>query len=198
VVDEFGPLPIFGHTVDGNQNGHTAVAEQLALIRQHLRPPELTIISDRGTFSAGHLGRLSAAGYHALLAVPWEEVQPLFDSHQPRLKWKTASYLSLEQQRRRTQGSLPQEHYELAVVKHDWDEERVGPDDRLPRDLRVQHGRSEGGAEEPREVGRETPRGAGADPAQRGRGPPPQRCDGHRPAGEQALGPAASGRLLPL
>ena len=126
VVDEFGPLPIFGHTVDGNQNGHTAVAEQLALIRQHLQPPELTLISDRGTFSAGHLGRLSAAGYHALLAVPWEEVQPLFDSQQPRLKWKTASYLSLEQQRRRTQGSLPQEHYELAVVKHDWDEAEWG------------------------------------------------------------------------
>ena len=28
LVDEFGPLPIFGHTVDGNRNGHTAVAEQ--------------------------------------------------------------------------------------------------------------------------------------------------------------------------
>jgi hypothetical protein len=51
VVDEWGPLPIFGHTVSGNDNGHTAVAEQLALLRKHLRPPELTMISDRGTFS---------------------------------------------------------------------------------------------------------------------------------------------------
>jgi hypothetical protein len=39
LVDELGPLPIFGHTVGGNQNGHTAVAEQLALIRKHLKPP---------------------------------------------------------------------------------------------------------------------------------------------------------------
>src|SRR5687768_90714 len=35
-VDEYGPLPLFGNTVDGNQNGHTAVAEQFALIRKHL------------------------------------------------------------------------------------------------------------------------------------------------------------------
>jgi hypothetical protein len=49
-VDEFGPLPFFGHTTDGNQNGHTAVAEQLALLRKHLPLPQLTMISDRGTF----------------------------------------------------------------------------------------------------------------------------------------------------
>jgi transposase len=126
VVDEFGPLPIFGHTVDGNQNGHTAVSEQLALLRQHLRQPELTMISDRGTFSAGHLGRLSAAGYQALVAAPWEEVQKLFDQERSRLKWKTASYLSIEQERRRTQGSLSQEHYELAVVRHTWDDPEWG------------------------------------------------------------------------
>ena len=48
LVDELGPLPIFGHTVGGNQNGHTAIAEQLALIKKHLKPPALTMISDRG------------------------------------------------------------------------------------------------------------------------------------------------------
>jgi transposase len=126
VVDALGPLPIFGHTVDGNQNGHTAVAEQLALIRQHLRQPELTMISDRGTFSAGHLSRLSQAGYHALVAAPWEEVQKLFDQQRSRLKWKQASYLSIEQHRRRKQGNLPQEHYELAVVQHTWDDPEWG------------------------------------------------------------------------
>lgn len=119
VVDEFGALPIFGHTVDGNQNGHTAVAEQFALVRKHLHPPKLTFISDRGTFSTGHLLRLSAAGYDAIVAAPWDEFRPLFDAQRAALNWKTATYLSLEQQRRRVQGNLPQEHYELAVVRHE-------------------------------------------------------------------------------
>jgi len=118
VVDEWGPLPIFGHTVDGNRNGHTAAAEQLALLKKHLKLAKLTFISDRGTFSVGHLLRLSGSGFAALAAAPWDEFRPLFDEQQQRLKWKRASYLSLEQQRRRTQGNLPQEHYDLAVVRH--------------------------------------------------------------------------------
>jgi len=127
-VDEFGALPIFGHTVDGNQNGHTAVAEQLALLKKHLRPTELTMISDRGTFSVGHLLRLSDSGYHALAAAPWNDFRSLFDEHYEQLVWKQATYLSLEQQRRRREGNLPQEHYELAVLRHqltDRDSERT-------------------------------------------------------------------------
>jgi transposase len=119
VVDQFGPVPIFGHTVDGNQNGHTAVAEQLALFRKHLRPTELTLFSDRGTFSVGHLLRLHQEGFHAVAAAPWEEFRPLFDQHQKSLQWQQASYLSLEQQRRRQHGDLPHEHYDLAVVRHE-------------------------------------------------------------------------------
>jgi hypothetical protein len=119
VVDEFGPLPIFGHTVDGNRNGHTAVAEQMALWKKHLRAPELTMFSDRGTFSVGYLLALQAEGYAACAAVPWDEVRNLFDQQRENLHWKRASYLSLEQQRRRTQGNLPQEHYDLAVVDHE-------------------------------------------------------------------------------
>jgi len=126
VVDEWGPLPIFGHTVSGNDNGHTAVAEQLALLQKHLRPPELTMISDRGTFSVGHLLRLEDAGYHAIVAAPWDEFRPLFDKQRARLKWKKASYLSIEQQRRRRQGNLPQEHYELAVARHELTESSSG------------------------------------------------------------------------
>ena len=118
VVDEWGPLPIFGHTVDGNQNGHTAAAEQLALLKKHLKPAELTFISDRGTFSAGHLRRLSQSGFAAIAAAPWDDFRPLFDEQHKQLKWKRASYLSIEQQRRRTQGNLPQEHYDLAVLRH--------------------------------------------------------------------------------
>lgn len=126
VVDEFGALPIFGHTVGGNQNGHTAVAEVFALLKKHLRLPELTLISDRGTFSAGHLLRLSEAGYQALAAVPWDDFRPLFEEHTGKLHWKQATYLSLEQQRRRHQGNLPQEHYELAVVNHQLCERESG------------------------------------------------------------------------
>lgn len=118
-IDQFGPLPLFGHTVDGNQNGRTAVHEQLALITKHLRPTELTMISDRGTFSVGHLLRLSDEGYHAICSAPWNDFRSLFDEHFEQLLWKEASYLSTEQKRRRESGSdLPQEHYELAVVRH--------------------------------------------------------------------------------
>src|SRR5207237_2461342 len=118
-VDEFGPLPLFGHTVDGNQNGHTAVAEQFALLRKHLRLAEVTMFSDRGTFSVGHLLRLSREGFHAVCSAPWSEFRPLFDQHRQRLAWKKASYLSIEQQRRRKdQTDLPLEHYELAVLRH--------------------------------------------------------------------------------
>jgi hypothetical protein len=60
VVDRCGPRPLLGHTVGGNQNGHTAVAEQLALFPKHLRPPELTLFSDRGTFAVGHRARRPA------------------------------------------------------------------------------------------------------------------------------------------
>jgi len=126
VVDQWGPLPIFGHTVGGNENGHTAVAEQLALLRKHLCPPELTMISDRGTYSIGHLLRLKDYGYHAIAAAPWDEFRPLFDQQRARLRWKRASYLSIEQHRRRRQGNLPQEHYDLAVVRQELTDKASG------------------------------------------------------------------------
>ena len=117
-VDEFGPLPIYGHTVGGNQNGHSAVAEQFALIKKHLKPPELTMISDRGTYSIVHLARMKNEGFDALCSAPWDDFRALYDEHRDVLNWKHASYLSIEQQRRRTQGNLAQEHYELAVLRH--------------------------------------------------------------------------------
>jgi len=118
-VDEFGPLPLFGHTVDGNQNGHTAVAEQFALIDKHLQLTELTMISDRGTFSAGHLARLIRENFYALCSAPWGEFRPLFNRQRATLNWETASFLSIEQHRRReAQSGLPREHYQLAVQPH--------------------------------------------------------------------------------
>lgn len=126
-VDEFGPLPFFGHTVDGNQNGRTAVAEQFALLRKHLPFRHLTMISDRGTFSVGHLLRLKDAGGYALCSAPWGEFRELFDNHRKSLTWKKATYLSMEQQRRRqTQSELAREHYELAVWQHELKEEESG------------------------------------------------------------------------
>lgn len=119
VVDEFGPFPFFGHTVDGNQNGRTAVDEQLGLIRKHLQLNRLTMFSDRGTFSVGHLLRLKDIHSHAVCSAPWGEFKELFEKHWETLTWRTANYLSIEQQQRRLRGSeLPQEHYELAVLKH--------------------------------------------------------------------------------
>ena len=118
VMDEFGPLPIYGHTVSGNQNGRTAVAEQFALILKHLKPPQLTMISDRGTYSILHLARMRREGFHALCSAPWDDYRDLYDQHRRELRWKQASFLSLEQQRRRQQGDLSREHYDLAVIRH--------------------------------------------------------------------------------
>jgi hypothetical protein len=106
-VDEFGPLPIFGHTVGGNINGRTAVAEQFAIIKKHLKPPKLTMVSDRGTYSPLHLARLINEGFHAICSAPWNDFQTVYDEFVEKLKWKEASYLSQEQERRRTEGSLP-------------------------------------------------------------------------------------------
>jgi transposase len=117
-VDEFGPLPIFGHTVSGNQNGHSAIGEQFALIQKHLKPPELTMISDRGTYSIVHLARMKREGFDALCSAPWGDFRGLYDKHQEELNWNRASYLSIEQERRRRQGCMPKEHYELAVLRH--------------------------------------------------------------------------------
>lgn len=127
-VDELGPVPLFGHVVDGNQNGHTAVAEQMALLQQHLRLTELTLISDRGTYSVGHLARLYREGFYALCAAPWDDYRDRFRQHRRTLSWKQASYLSQEQQRRRRQGDLPQEHYDLAVLRHAWTDPQTKQD----------------------------------------------------------------------
>jgi hypothetical protein len=116
--DEHGLIPFFGHTVSGNENGHTAVAEQWSLLRRVVQPPPLTFFSDTGTYSFGHLDRLRQAGSHGVCPAPWEDFQKLYDQQEPTLTWREASYLSLEQQRRRRQGNLPQEHYELAEVAH--------------------------------------------------------------------------------
>jgi transposase len=120
VVDDLGAVPLFCHVLDGHSNGHTAIAETVELLRRHLPlPSDLLLVSDRGTFSAGHVARVQRHGYAVLCSVPWPDYQALFDQQRLRLQWHRASYRSVEQQRRRDTGSsLPHEHYELAVVRH--------------------------------------------------------------------------------
>jgi Domain of unknown function (DUF4277) len=122
VVDDLGAVPIAGHTVNGNANGKTAIAQQFHLL-QHYHPQwlanPLLMISDRGTYSAGHTTRLFRAGHYVLCSVPWRDFQTLFDQHRHSLFWNRASFLSVEQKRRRLcSSSLPKEYYELAVLRH--------------------------------------------------------------------------------
>jgi transposase len=120
VVDNDGAVPVFCHVLDGNANGHVAIEQAFALLRAHLPPPaDLLLVSDRGTFSAAHVARLHRHGHAVLCSAPWDDYRALFDQHRPQLRWQRATYLSLEQQRRRaTTSALPLEQYELAVVRH--------------------------------------------------------------------------------
>jgi transposase len=120
VIDEYGALPVFSQVLDGNRNGHTAIAQQVQLLQNYLPPPpDLLLVSDRGTFSAEHVARLHRNDRHVLCSVPWGDYRGLFDEHRGRLLWLPASYLSQEQKRRRHGNSaLPREHYELAVLSH--------------------------------------------------------------------------------
>lgn len=122
-IDDLGPLPIFGHTISGNQNGRTGIRQQTALAIPLLRLQKFTMISDRGTFSAGHLLRLAKAKSHAICSVPWADVKELFAKNRESMKWQVAGFRSIEQQRRRDEKSpKPLEHYELSVVKHEFHE----------------------------------------------------------------------------
>ena len=78
------------------------------------------MISDRGTYSADHVGRLLRHGYFALCSMRWNDYQAVYDDHVDLLNWQQASFLSIEQRRRReTTSTLPREQYRLAVVKHE-------------------------------------------------------------------------------
>jgi hypothetical protein len=120
VVDDRGALPVLGHCLDGNRNGHTAIRETFLLAQQHLALPDDTLLfSDRGTCSVEHIARLHRHGYAAVCAAQWQDYKALYDANADRLHWHNASFLSIEQRRRRAQKSpLPRDHYELAVWRH--------------------------------------------------------------------------------
>jgi hypothetical protein len=130
VVDELGAVPLLSQCLDGNQNGHTAIRQQCDwLLAEGLLRPGTLLVSDRGTFSAEHVARLHRHGCPVLCSAPWEDYRSLYDTHAGRLRWQRASYLSLEQRRRREVGSsLPQEYYDLAVVRHTLTDPETGQD----------------------------------------------------------------------
>jgi transposase len=135
VVDDLGAVPVACHLFDGNRNGHTGIKEQYHLMRQFLDLPEdFLLVSDRGTCSAEHLARLRQNQHYAICAGQWQDYGHLFDQHASQLQWHKASYLSREQQRRRTvASSLPQEEYRLAVVTH----QLIDPTTNNPFDCRL-------------------------------------------------------------
>jgi transposase len=134
-IDPFGAVPLFANALPGNQNDHTAIAEAFHLLQEYFPLLDsLLLISDRGTYSLPHVGRLHDAGHHILCSAPWDQFQGLYEQHQARLDWRQASFLSIEQQRRRDmQSSLPLEHYDIAVLQH----ELVHPEAGTPINARV-------------------------------------------------------------
>jgi hypothetical protein len=128
VADDLGAVPLLSQCLDGNANGHTAIRQQSEwLLAEGLLRPGTLLISDRGTFSVEHLARLHRHGCPVLCSAPWEDYRGLYDAHAAGLSWRRASYLSLGQQRRRDTGSsLPQEYYDLAVVRHTLTDPQTG------------------------------------------------------------------------
>jgi transposase len=120
IVDEQGAVPVFSQCLDGSRQDRRAIREQFQLLGQHLPlPPNLLMVSDRGTFSADHVACLYRHGYHALCSMRWGDYRAVYDKHAAMLKWQNASFLSREQQRRRERlSALPHEHYRLAVLDH--------------------------------------------------------------------------------
>jgi hypothetical protein len=120
IVDDLGAVPVFLHCVDGNHNNHTAIHQTLDLAFDHLDWPEnVLLISDRGTCSIDHIARLHRDDHQVVCAANWKDYRGLYDAHADTLCWEKASFLSVEQRRRRrTHSKLPHEHYEIAVLRH--------------------------------------------------------------------------------
>jgi transposase len=120
IVDDRGAVPVFAHCLDGNRNGHPAIQQTFDLASHYLNlPADVLLISDRGTCSVEHFARLHRHGYQAVCAAQWQDYRAIYDAHADQLNWQQASFLSIEQQRRRlTDSTLPRDHYELAVLRH--------------------------------------------------------------------------------
>src|SRR6185295_4023160 len=106
IVDELGAVPVFAHCLDGNCNGHPAIQQTFDLAHHYLNLPEdVLLFSDRGTCSVEHFARLRRQSYQAVCPAPWQDYRALYDAHAEQLHWQPASFLSIEQQRRRRTDS---------------------------------------------------------------------------------------------
>ena len=120
IVDAHGALPVLAHCLDGNRNGHPAIQPTFVRAQHHLPLADaLLLFSDRGTCSVEHSSCLHRHGYAAVCAAQWQDYRAIYDAHAEHLLWQNASFLSVEQRRRREHNSaLPRGHYELAVLRH--------------------------------------------------------------------------------
>jgi hypothetical protein len=108
-------------------------------------PDNLLLVSDRGTCSAEHLATLHRHGHYGLCAGQWQDYHCVYEQHAAALNWQQASYLSLEQQRRREGDSkLPLEDYHIAVVHH----QLVDPTTKTPFACRIVFVKSSAAAKE--------------------------------------------------
>src|SRR5262249_59709832 len=77
-------------------------------------------------------------GFSALCSMTWHQFQEVYDAHADHLLWQQASFLSIEQRRRRrTNSSLPRERYRIAVLQHAITD--AGTGERLPGRLLFVH-----------------------------------------------------------
>src|SRR5262249_42932557 len=101
-------------------------------------PTGFRMVCHSRTSPADHARRLPRHGFYALCSMTWHEYQDVYDAHADHLHWQQASFLSIEQRRRRqTNSSLPREHYRIAVLKHAITD--AGTGERLPGRLIFVH-----------------------------------------------------------
>lgn len=146
IVDERGVVPVFAHCLDGNRNGHPAIQQTFELVNQYLNlPPQVLLISDRGTCSLEHIARLYRHGHRVVCPGQWQDYRASYDAVADQLHWQEASFLSIEQRRRRERNStLPREHYEIAVRKHTFADPLDGSE--IPARLLFIHSTADGRA----------------------------------------------------
>lgn len=113
--DGKGPVPFFYHSADGSANGHRAVAKNLQHLLKYVKPKKLLLITDRGCFSAAQAVELARQHHFDFISsLTWTEaLAQLYDQHKPVLK--EASFLSLQEQRKR-QADQPPEAWERYYV----------------------------------------------------------------------------------
>jgi len=72
-VDELGAVPVLGHCLDGQRNGHTAMQQTSEWLHAlgFLEPGTL-LVSDRITYSLDSVARLHRSDCQVLCSVPWD------------------------------------------------------------------------------------------------------------------------------